>query len=315
MSDISFYGIGAMKSGTTWLWARLSELPQYSLPYVKELHYFNRSKEYPIPYELAPDKLSQRIRKPSWVYMEGKRTFDALRRGNLHEARWMANYALPTYTDDWYRSLFTDLPGITGDITPAYSMLKRKDIERMHRISPDARIIFLIRNPIDRAWSHYRHTINKGRIDNYAEAENFDADKLTAFLDSPGQELRSDYLRTLRAYGEVFPHDRILVGFFDAVVHDPRSLLGDIVAFTGGDAGAIDRNCKLKKVANPSPKVKLPAAIEARLQRKYEPMMARLADAFGGYARYWYEQTFDPGFVPPASIEFPSTLLYQGQFS
>ena len=314
MSDISFYGIGAMKSGTTWLWARLSELPQYALPYVKELHYFNRSKEYPIPYELAPAKFTDRIRKPSWVYMEGKRTVDALVRGNLHEVKWMANYALPEYTDAWYQSLFTDLHGITGDITPAYSMLKVKDIRRMHAISPDAKIIFLIRNPVDRAWSHYRHTINKGRIENYAENEQFDLTDLRDFLNSEGQILRSDYIRTLRAYAEVYDPSRIIIGFFDAVVHDPRTLLADIVTFTGGDPAAIDQHCKLKKVSNPSPKVRIPAEIEKLLQEKYEPMMASLAETFGGYAEYWYQRTFNSEYVPPSEIDFPATVVYGGEF-
>ncbi|PPK87941.1 sulfotransferase family protein [Neolewinella xylanilytica] len=315
MSDISFYGIGAMKSGTTWLWARLSELPAYSLPYVKELHYFNRSKEYPIPYALSPAKFLDRVKKPSWVYMEGKRTLDALRRGNMHEVKWMANYCLPEYTDNWYRSLFTDLPGISGDITPAYSMLKEKDIERMRTISPDARIIFLIRNPIDRAWSHYRHTINKGRIANYTEDEAFDLENLREFLDSDGQELRTDYIRTLRAYGNCFDPNRILIGFFDAIVHDPRALLADIVDFTGGDPAAIDRHCKLRKVSNPSPKVRIPREIEDQLKAKYEPMMARLAEEFGGYCTYWYRRTFEDDYTPPAAIDFPATLIYRGNFS
>ncbi|WP_116106192.1 sulfotransferase [Lewinella sp. IMCC34191] len=313
MSNISFYGIGAMKSGTTWLWARLSELPQYALPYVKELHYFNRSKEYPIPYELAPANFIDRVRKPSWVYMEGKRTVDALRRGNMHELKWMANYALPKYTDAWYESLFADLSGLTGDITPAYSMLKEKDIRRMQAISPDAKIIFLIRNPVDRAWSHYRHTIKKGRIKDYTQDENFDLDDLRAFLNSEGQVLRSDYIRTLHAYAEVFDPAQIIVGFFDAIVHDPHALLSDIVSFTGGDASAIDRYCKLKKVSNASPKVRIPEEIDQLLKEKYEPMMASLAEGFGGYADYWYQRTFNSDFVPPVEIDFPATLVYGGE--
>ena len=55
------------------------------------------------------------------------------------------------------RSLFELERGITGDITPSYSILEDKDVARMHATVPNAKIIFLMRNPFDRAWSNFRH--------------------------------------------------------------------------------------------------------------------------------------------------------------
>ena len=40
-----------------------------------------------------------------------------------------------------------------GEITPAYSTLGPDDVRRVHRLVPDARIIFMMRNPVERVWS------------------------------------------------------------------------------------------------------------------------------------------------------------------
>ena len=37
-----------------------------------------------------------------------------------------------------------------GEITPAYSTLGPDDVRRVHRLVPDARIIFMMRNPVER---------------------------------------------------------------------------------------------------------------------------------------------------------------------
>ncbi|MFK7983624.1 MAG: hypothetical protein AB8G86_26845 [Saprospiraceae bacterium] len=51
---IDFIGIGAQKSGTSWLVSNLRKIPEFDMPPKKEFHYFNRHPKYP-----SPDNLSR----------------------------------------------------------------------------------------------------------------------------------------------------------------------------------------------------------------------------------------------------------------
>ena len=55
---------------------------------------------------------------------------------------------------EWYRPLFThDKCKCLGEITPAYAMLSKVHIEEIRDINPSLKIIYILRNPIHRAWS------------------------------------------------------------------------------------------------------------------------------------------------------------------
>ena len=59
---INFIGIGATKSGTTWLFDRLRDLNQFRLTPIKELHYFDRDKAYYMsPMTATITKLRDRV--------------------------------------------------------------------------------------------------------------------------------------------------------------------------------------------------------------------------------------------------------------
>lgn len=154
MNNRSFFlCIGAQRSGTSWLHRNLSRQPLCWLPPHKELHYFDS------------------------LYVEGHRAFFRERRlanlkqvaaalepaqatdADIQRLRWYARFALAEHLDDaWYQSLFpTNGPWeACGEITPAYSMLPARGFEHLARLYPDVRILFIMRNPIDRVWSQIR---------------------------------------------------------------------------------------------------------------------------------------------------------------
>ena len=64
---IDFIGIGAQKAGTTWLYHSLKNIPEFDLPYVKEINYFSRSSEYGSGF-LKHTYFLRRILKPIRTY-------------------------------------------------------------------------------------------------------------------------------------------------------------------------------------------------------------------------------------------------------
>ncbi len=63
---------------------------------------------------------------------------------------------------DWYRSQFPPTPPgtITGESTPYY-LFHPHAPRRLHAFAPDVKLIVLLRNPVDRAYSHYQLQVRR----------------------------------------------------------------------------------------------------------------------------------------------------------
>lgn len=298
-----FIGIGAQKAGTSWLYTRLSEMPEFQLVPKKELHYFDRNRRYMSPNLLADDNLLNRFSNEEWR-TKGFRAFVKLilKRRFSHLSWYWNHYMANRYSDEWYLSLFDSLRGVKGEITPAYSMLEEEDIRRMKDLVPEAKLIFLLRNPVDRAWSHFRFDHPKliGKDVTEAEITRIAMD----FFQSEGFKKRAEYVETIRKYSHLFK-GQLLIGFYDAVKLDPIGLLKEITEFLGV-ACDVEKYCKVNKAINVSKKSKIPETVRKYLEDYYRNMMQQLSDDLGGYATNWYNSIYGNG----TEIQSPkSTLL------
>ena len=281
---INFIVIGAQKAGTSWLYQRLRELPDFSMPPEKQFHYFDRSTAYKSPNKLNKSKLISRIFNLKWFIYSNGRIALTLFDGRFRDALWYFKFFYGTYNDAWYLSMFKNYKGITGEVTPDYSVLTTEDIAHMYKVAPDAKIIFILRNPIDRAWSHYRYDTRK--------IPNFNIDQVTAeemlkFIDSPLQEKRSDYLGTIERYTQFYPKDQILLCFFDGIKDQPFTFLEEISEFVGGDKSLVREHCKVEQRVNVSKKFSRPEHVTNTLYKKYTPIINELAAKYGQYANKW----------------------------
>lgn len=57
---------------------------------------------------------------------------------------------------DWYRSFFSarESEKEAGEISPSYIMIEEAP-KRIHDWNPEAKLIFVFRDPVERAYSHY----------------------------------------------------------------------------------------------------------------------------------------------------------------
>jgi hypothetical protein len=290
-TNVNFLGIGAQKAATSWLWSSLRKHPDIWLPPCKELHYFDRSTQYPSPSHLATAHFSQRIfsSEPNNKQFR-KLLLKDLTAGILkldsERCKWIPRYYFTTYSDEWYLSLFD--PGkdkITGEITPSYSILNLEDVQSIKELLPDLKIIFLMRNPIDRAWSQIRFAWTKR---DFKTKPNID--QARKFIESPGQTLRSDYLRTLKIWKNCFPENNIFIGFYDDVIKNPGKLLNDIFKFLNArQIEDVTERSKTYKV-NVSRKLAMPKEINIYLANKYLPQLQELSKSIGGHTTVWLQQ-------------------------
>ncbi len=129
---------------------------------------------------------------------------------------------------DWYRSLFREGAQAYGDVSPVYTKRHRTgdDIPRLiHEANPEARLIYVLRDPIDRFVSQYVHKVAKNRVRH----------SIGALIGEGAQDalLTSCYHYQLEPYLRYFPLDQLLFPTSESLQRDTRAVLQRIFRFVG----------------------------------------------------------------------------------
>ena len=273
-----FLGIGAARSGTTWLAANLCLSSDVWIPKRKELHYFTRSLDYPSSSFLLDASPVARLfgREPR----NGRFRWELLKAlgGNLRypsatQLAWDARFFLGRYDDDWYLSLFP-AGKIGGEITPAYALLDDADVAALVARLPHVKIIYMLRNPVLRAWSTIRYHETRG-AKGLTSGED---ETIKAYLSQAGLVARSQYAEVIRRWLRHLPSRQFLIGYYDEISTAPRGVLRQILDFLEvPEAEDVARRVRSERV-NASADQELPAGIEAFLSRQYLPMLEELVE-------------------------------------
>ena len=130
----------------------------------------------------------------------------------------------------WYESQFEDAgPAVAlGEASPNYSKFQFFGgvPARIHEVLPNARLIYVLRHPIERMRSHYVHNL---------EAFGLTAPIGRVLLEDDHYRLCSSYALQLDQYLDYFPREQILVLTAEDLRHHPERELRRIFAFLGVD--------------------------------------------------------------------------------
>jgi hypothetical protein len=220
-----FLVIGGQKCGTSWLQDNLAQHPQIWLPPIKEVHYFDHGN---IAFHERLFSTSKRMRKARAYAYTQLRAWAA---GRTHDLNWAIRYWLGPRDDVWYCSLFPHKTArISGEICPGYARLTRPAVERVKRLLPAAKIIYLLRNPIERSWSYAAQYFSSPRAKGkYGQLANVPPSELREFLERDA-EGHSNYIQALDAWQPHF-EGQMLIGFFDELQSAPDALFKRIARF------------------------------------------------------------------------------------
>lgn len=191
---------GAPKSGTTTLNHLLSNHPDVFLN-DDEKFFFNLDNfvQHPAFYPLNRD---------GWTYHD-------------IEERMEKYY-------QWYVEIFEEAPEGTliGEDSPAYLFASRV-APRLRRVIPDIKLLFILRDPVDRTYSKYWHEFRNGRAIYTFEK---------TLLYKPYRVLfRSQYEKHLRRYFEIFPEDQIKVIVFERFIAEMQEVFDEVCEYLGLD--------------------------------------------------------------------------------
>lgn len=282
-----FLIIGAQKAGTTWLYRNLLSHPQVWMPKEKELHYFDEkihSTDSSLKTRLKGERPEDnRWRRQAQRQIRGyKPKSHNLKNFSPRNVAWDLRYFLGTPDDEWYASLFEQgRRKISGETTPDYSTLDRETIAHIREIMPDTKIIFMMRNPIERAWSQAMMDLTWGMGMTDIPFRRFDRH----FMRPRSREL-SDYLQILNNWRQFYPDNQIFVGFLEDVHFYPNRLLHRVYKFLGADTSIKYRVIK-QKIHTRQVEV-MQRRLAIRLARIYREEIRQLDESLGGYAAFWH---------------------------
>ena len=197
-------------------------------------------------------------------------------------ALWDFRYFVRSPSDRWYASLFKQGRGkTTGEITPDYSLLEEEVVAHIHKLMPSVKVIFLMRNPIERVYSAAVRRLHF--MDQRVEATS--EEQLFKGFGDWRVEALTDYLQILGKWRRFYPDNQIFIGFLEDIHLYPARLLRRLYGFLGVDVSPARKPLR-RKVHNYSPE-KMPTRVAAYLARVYHEDLQRLSARFGGYASFW----------------------------
>lgn len=237
----NFFVVGAAKSGTTSLYEYMKMHPQIYMAPIKETHHFSTD----IDNSKFRPNYARSLNKDLSKFLETD-----MQEGIFHAF---------VKERDQYNKLFKNVKDekAIGEITNSY-LYSQEAARNIFTRFPDAKVIMMLRNPIDRAFSHYLMDLRIG----YETNDFMTALKKDMARDPKGWGISNLYVEIgmyaeqVKRFIEIFPERQRRIYLFDDFKKDAGTVVKDMFTFLGVDPNVdIDYSQKF----NPSfiPKNKL----------------------------------------------------------
>ncbi len=195
----------------------------------------------------------------------------------------------------WYRSHFPTRSAkgsmLTGEATPDY-LFHPHCAERIQRTVPQIKLLSILRNPVDRAYSFYNHNLRAGletlsfeaaiekeeeRLEGESQKVDAEGDYFSFDFMHHSYLRRGIYVDQLKQWEQHFPKTQMCVVRTEGLYEAPKQTLEKAFHFLGLDYHAPKEFRKL----NAAPYPDMEPSARARLERYFEPHNARLQEYLG----------------------------------
>ncbi|WP_345972463.1 sulfotransferase [Sulfurimonas diazotrophicus] len=227
----NFFIGGAPKTGTTSFHNYLDQHPSIFMSPIKEPHYFSK--------DIRCKNFDSRFKIQDCFDIKEYLSHDPL--PSKHAA-----FCIEEEED--YLALFKGVSSekIIGESSVFY-LWSHDAAEEIFKFNPDAKLVFFLRNPVERAFSHWLMDFRDGRAMRATFSEAVKQDQEVAKRQWGNSFLYLElglYSRQLAKYFELFPKDQIKIILFDDVKRNTQQILDEIFDFLQVERMSIDTEKK-----------------------------------------------------------------------
>jgi succinoglycan biosynthesis protein ExoL len=206
----------------------------------------------------------------------------------------------------WYKRLFPNNAKVCGEFSPNYSKASAfPDVpKRMHSVLPNAKIIYIVRHPVDRAISQYNHAYLSGQ--NPPElAHLLGSHEWEHLIDT------SSYNRQLKLFLDHYHASQLMVLNFDDLTQNPIQTLARVSDFLG-----VSDDWKTNKAPNENSSISLAALPEIALRIDGTPWFITLKPYFPYRMKQWIKRHMERKKVriPPTFSEATKRALWADMY-
>jgi hypothetical protein len=199
---------------------------------------------------------------------------------------------------NWYRSMFPTIfqkyisklkhqKFLTGEDTPFY-FWKEDAVNRINKILPNVKLIIILRNPIDRAYSNYTDRINQGKeLSSFEEViereinlikkngeKNSKSNQIIDIIKEPAYLAKGIYVNQLELWIEKFPLNQFHILSTEEMAKNPDETLQKVFEF----------------LEIPKENIKTP---QKRKMKKYSPMNIKTRESLIEFYKPYNEKLFE----------------------
>lgn len=224
--------VGATKAGTTWAHDQLAAHPECYLRTIKEYHYFSTNADAQWAKMIGDTRAE--IAEIDAVPADQRSPWQGQR---LEDLRSYLPLITPRSVDpvafaDYLRASAPVGAKLVGDFTPAYSVIAGKNLAPMLKMGA-LKVVYLMREPLARLWSHIRMTADRAAPDAFAQTCEALLERVILGQDDGGIRgivRRGDYAGNLPKLQRVFG-DNLLVMFTEELL--TKAGFDRLLAFLG----------------------------------------------------------------------------------
>ena len=201
--------IGAQKAGTAWLASQLFQHPSLHNPGMKEIHFFNKLENGKVE---VSQKCRKRIKRKCKLFSQS-------------ELANLVNKKYFNLEDYFYLFSKAKHDQICWEATPNYSAMNRRKLTKMKEALPNAKYIFIVRDPIERAKSSLRMWLSR-REKKFSEEQiisQWSKERINGYK----------YSESVTTLDRTFDKSSILYIPFGLIKTSPHKVLSEVERFAG----------------------------------------------------------------------------------
>lgn len=268
-----------MKSGTTWLYRQLQQHPSIKFSHEKEIHFL-----------AYLDGHKQNL---GFNYRRGRRSV-ALQRGTQNGSRvsfedrcWYLDYLYMPKTWQWYKRRFGQVSNgqYCADFSNLTALLGESAWASLREHVVDLRLIYVLRNPLDRIWSHIKFYYQL--VGEQNQLQNMQSYAPDPRLPETELILHSMYAQNLERIFSAVPREHVHLVLYDDISDRPKALLEEIEVFLQLSSHPYLPG-KIRRKINSSQEISRPDWIKQHFYQRCAGDLQRLGEMNVAFPDSWW---------------------------